>query len=329
MKNTLYIRLMTIFTAIIGLNAAFLVCYILAYSQFVGEFPRTNDSSANRTMAQANDSLNISAMSPANASPTPLSPLVTYENITDIATPSSYVEVDYNPEKQKTFEELQAKKEQEKQEPTSIPEQNVQDNFSQENYTQTTPVLTEHMQDNFSQEYYAQAIPAPTQNVQETVNQNSNNNSSGNADNFYTYYNPHLQQTTASFVLNISSLVFHLPECNDVAKMAEKNYVESYATFNEIISQGYRPCGHCLKDYPNISYSSSSDNIYNSNIDNNTSLQQTEDTYIINTESGYFHLPDGCKYAIKYSPEEVCIISNNSFDELKSQGYLPCRHCFG
>lgn len=48
-----------------------------------------------------------------------------------------------------------------------------------------------------------------------------------------------------TYVLNISSKKFHEPNCNSVSAMSEKNKKEVTMTRDEIIAQGYAPCGNC------------------------------------------------------------------------------------
>lgn len=64
-------------------------------------------------------------------------------------------------------------------------------------------------------------------------------------NNFNTYDNPEQQQTKSSYVLNTSTKKFHLPGCRDVSKIAEKNYSTYDGSRDDIVNQGYSPCGHC------------------------------------------------------------------------------------
>lgn len=50
------------------------------------------------------------------------------------------------------------------------------------------------------------------------------------------------------YVVNKNSGVFHLPDCEGVANMAEKNKMLFTGTFAEAKAEGYRPCGACLGD---------------------------------------------------------------------------------
>ncbi len=47
------------------------------------------------------------------------------------------------------------------------------------------------------------------------------------------------------YVLNTNSRLFHRPSCDSVAEMKEKNKVISGADREEILQQGYEPCGRC------------------------------------------------------------------------------------
>ena len=67
----------------------------------------------------------------------------------------------------------------------------------------------------------------------------------GTADNFNTYNIPEQQETDAAYVLNTSSMKFHLPTCDDVAKIKPENYAESSESKEALENKGYSPCGHC------------------------------------------------------------------------------------
>lgn len=73
----------------------------------------------------------------------------------------------------------------------------------------------------------------------------SNSSGGGNANNFNLYNNPDQQNTEAKYVLNTNTKKFHYPTCNDVKKIAEKNYSTSNESRDSIINSGYSPCGHC------------------------------------------------------------------------------------
>ena len=50
---------------------------------------------------------------------------------------------------------------------------------------------------------------------------------------------------TASYVLNISSKKFHLPGCSGASSISEANRQEVTSSREELIAQGYSPCGTC------------------------------------------------------------------------------------
>ena len=50
---------------------------------------------------------------------------------------------------------------------------------------------------------------------------------------------------TSGYILNISSRIFHLPDCSSVKKMKDHNKKEFHGTRDEAIAQGYKPCGNC------------------------------------------------------------------------------------
>lgn len=49
----------------------------------------------------------------------------------------------------------------------------------------------------------------------------------------------------ATYVLNTSSKKIHRPECEAVDDMADKNREESSETLEELVGEGYSPCGMC------------------------------------------------------------------------------------
>lgn len=48
-----------------------------------------------------------------------------------------------------------------------------------------------------------------------------------------------------TYVVNTSSMKFHLPDCLGVRNMNEKNKMEVTSTRDELINEGYKPCGTC------------------------------------------------------------------------------------
>lgn len=81
---------------------------------------------------------------------------------------------------------------------------------------------------------------------QQTENSSGNDaGGGGNGDSFNTYDIPEQQNTEASYVLNTKTHKFHKPSCNDVKKIKPENYGTSSSSRDELMSQGYSPCGHC------------------------------------------------------------------------------------
>lgn len=56
----------------------------------------------------------------------------------------------------------------------------------------------------------------------------------------------HPSADQVTYVLNISSDKFHLPDCPSVSKMADHNKRIFTSTYDEMIANGYSPCGNCL-----------------------------------------------------------------------------------
>lgn len=55
---------------------------------------------------------------------------------------------------------------------------------------------------------------------------------------------PSADQVT--YVLNVNSDKFHLPDCPSVGKMADRNKSDMLSTYEEMIDNGHLPCGNCL-----------------------------------------------------------------------------------
>lgn len=67
----------------------------------------------------------------------------------------------------------------------------------------------------------------------------------GNADNFNTYDNSAQQDTEDKWVLNTNTMKIHYPSCNEVKKIAPKNYSTSNEDKDSLIARGYSMCGRC------------------------------------------------------------------------------------
>lgn len=56
---------------------------------------------------------------------------------------------------------------------------------------------------------------------------------------------PTQQNTEVTYVLNTNTHKFHYPTCKDTQKIKAKNYATTSASRDDVIAQGYSPCGHC------------------------------------------------------------------------------------
>ena len=54
-----------------------------------------------------------------------------------------------------------------------------------------------------------------------------------------------VENVTSDYVLNTNTKKFHKPDCTSVSQMKEKNKKYFSGTREEVISQGYEPCGNC------------------------------------------------------------------------------------
>lgn len=53
------------------------------------------------------------------------------------------------------------------------------------------------------------------------------------------------ESTSISYICNVNTKKFHYPDCHSVDRMSEKNKLTVTATRDELVSQGYEPCGNC------------------------------------------------------------------------------------
>jgi len=53
------------------------------------------------------------------------------------------------------------------------------------------------------------------------------------------------QPQATSYVINTSTRKFHYPSCKDVSKISSENYSTYEGVRDDLINQGYSPCGHC------------------------------------------------------------------------------------
>ena len=48
-----------------------------------------------------------------------------------------------------------------------------------------------------------------------------------------------------TYILNTNTKRFHYPSCSSVDEMKDKNKQEYTGTRDELITEGYKPCGRC------------------------------------------------------------------------------------
>ena len=53
------------------------------------------------------------------------------------------------------------------------------------------------------------------------------------------------QSEEATYILNTRSKKFHLPDCSGAASMSEDNRQTYTGSREDLIAQGYSPCGQC------------------------------------------------------------------------------------
>ena len=57
--------------------------------------------------------------------------------------------------------------------------------------------------------------------------------------------NTNVTPSTTRYILNTNTKKFHYPDCRGVSQMNEWNKLPSSASREDIIAQGYSPCGIC------------------------------------------------------------------------------------
>lgn len=85
-----------------------------------------------------------------------------------------------------------------------------------------------------SEEATKEAIFTPADSNENIVTTTSSTETSPNSSNENT-----------SYILNINSMKFHEADCSSANKISEHNRQEFTGTRDELISQGYSPCGYC------------------------------------------------------------------------------------
>ena len=98
-----------------------------------------------------------------------------------------------------------------------------------------------------SPEEYSTDINVPA-NITDgnSIQSSGSQGTSGDGSNFNTYDNPEQQQTSASYVLNTSTMKIHYPSCSSVKKIAPQNYATSNSSIEDLKAQGYTTCGNCF-----------------------------------------------------------------------------------
>lgn len=54
-----------------------------------------------------------------------------------------------------------------------------------------------------------------------------------------------LATEASTYILNTNTKRFHYPSCSSVDEMKDKNKQEYTGTRDELLADGYKPCGRC------------------------------------------------------------------------------------
>lgn len=124
-----------------------------------------------------------------------------------------------------------------------------------------------------------------------------------------------------TYVLNTSSKRFHTTNCKSVNQMKSANRAYSTDSAENLVSQGYKPCGNC-KPYETSDKQSSNNK---TTVDSKNNQQTTTATYVLNTNSKKFHKAS-CGSVGDMSAKNRQDVSL-SRDEIIAKGYAPCKRC--
>lgn len=73
----------------------------------------------------------------------------------------------------------------------------------------------------------------------------SNSNDTKKDDSGTSSNTTETEKVTASYILNTNSKKFHYPTCSSVGQMKEANKQEYTGSRDDLIAEGYSPCGRC------------------------------------------------------------------------------------
>lgn len=73
----------------------------------------------------------------------------------------------------------------------------------------------------------------------------SSKEQSSEADYEYNYYQSSVVSANGNYVLNTNTRKFHYPDCSSVNRMNDSNKEYYTGSRDDLIAQGYSPCGRC------------------------------------------------------------------------------------
>jgi hypothetical protein len=81
--------------------------------------------------------------------------------------------------------------------------------------------------------------------LQFTVNRNADADAFGGIGSNSTQKPSSPSQEETHYILNTNSRKFHEPDCGSAKRISAKNRKDYYGSRNELIEDGYDPCGNC------------------------------------------------------------------------------------
>lgn len=131
-----------------------------------------------------------------------------------------------------------------------------------------------------------------------------------------------------TYVINKSSKKFHIESCSQVDRIVSENKELFEGTPQELIKNGYIPCGSCCKDIPYdpddaVSPTPSPTPTVTPSP---TTPGDSDLTYVLNTGSKKYH-KESCSQVSKIKEENKAYYTGDP-SKLINEGYSACKSCF-
>ncbi len=127
-----------------------------------------------------------------------------------------------------------------------------------------------------------------------------------------------------TYVLNTNSKRFHIPTCGSVKNMLDKNKEYSQKSAEELVAEGYKPCGNC-KPYHEKAVEAEEETVTSVTDDFTVAEEPQGQPYVLNTNTKKFHCPNCASVSsMKASNQQDVTMTR---EEIIKMGYEPCKRC--